>query len=139
MYVSTKSKFVSEVEFLPFYIKGLPVIFSFFGMFLVFYIQLFTFFHFFKTKFYYDLYLFLNCRWYIDSIINVHVNRLILSKSDLFFIKEIDKGILEFLGPRGLVFIFSLVVCNIKQKYIGRLQVYLVMLLFNILVVMGML
>ena len=139
LYVSTKSKFVSEVEFLPFYIKGLPVIFSFFGMFLVFYIQLFSFFHFFKTKFYYDLYLFLNCRWYIDSIINVHVNRLILSKSDLFFIKEIDKGILEFLGPRGLVFIFSLVVCNIKQKYIGRLQVYLVMLLFNIFVVMGML
>jgi NADH-ubiquinone oxidoreductase chain 5 len=139
LYVSTKSKFAPEVEFLPFIIKSTPIVFSFFGTFLVFYLHQFPPLNFFKSKIYYDLYLFLNSRWYIDSVVNVYINQFILSKSDLFFIKELDKGILEFIGPKGFVLVFSTIVRSIKQKYIGRLQVYLVMLLFNIFVLLGLL
>lgn len=92
---------------------------------------------FFKTKLFYDLYLFLNQKWYFDSIINTHINRYLLSVFDFFFIKELDKGFIEILGPKGFIFIFSILVNNIKQKYVGRLYVYLVIILFNIFLFLG--
>jgi NADH-ubiquinone oxidoreductase chain 5 len=63
IFVSTKSKLVSDCEFLPNYIKIFPLIFSFLGIFFILFFNLFSVKFIFKTRIYYYVYSFFNNKW----------------------------------------------------------------------------
>jgi NADH-ubiquinone oxidoreductase chain 5 len=94
-----------EIEFLPFYIKILPVIFSTFGT--IFSIIYYNFFYntFNILKNYtiiYYIYNFLNKKWYFDKMYNEFLIQNFISFGYNFTYKSQDRGFLETFGPRGL-------------------------------------
>ncbi len=110
IYINPINNQMIDAEFLPTFIKLLPVIFSFSGLFSAFYL------YFFKFKFLYKLktsnlglyfYNFLNRKWYFDKIYYEFINQYILKIGYNYSYKMIDKGLIEMFGPYGLVTIFS--------------------------------
>ena len=110
IYINPINNQMIDAEFLPTFIKLLPVIFSFCGLFSAFYL------YFFKFKFLYELktsnlglylYNFLNRKWYFDKIYYEFINQYMLKIGYNYSYKMIDKGLIEMFGPYGFVTIFS--------------------------------
>ncbi len=110
IYVHPHNIQMIDAEFLPTFFKLLPVIFSMFGLLLALVLYQFNF------KFFYELktsniglyfYNFLNKKWYFDKVYYELVNQNLLKISYNITYKLVDKGIIEFFGPYGLLFIFS--------------------------------
>jgi len=92
-------------EFLPFYIKIIPVLFSTAGtVFSILYYQYgLNSFNILKTnRNLYHVYNFLNKKWYIDKLYNELIIQHVLSSGYQFSYKAIDRGFLEVFGPTGL-------------------------------------
>lgn len=110
IYIHPNNIQIIDAEFLPTKIKLLPVFFSLFGMFLALFLYQLNFEFFYKLKiskiglYFYN---FLNKKWYFDKIYYELINQNILQISYNISYKLIDKGIIEFFGPYGLIFIFS--------------------------------
>jgi len=94
-----------EAEFIPAFIKLMPVIFSILGAILAFYMYING------SSALYDckinnwgskLYGFLNRKWFFDKIYNELLSQKILSFSYSSTYKLIDRGLFEALGPLGL-------------------------------------
>ena len=139
-----------DIEFLPLFIKNIPLIFSFFGITLAilfnFLLDLFIFssnhniilsnnFTKLNIKFpqyFINLIWFLNHKWYFDYIYNYYIGYSILKYSYECFYKLLDKGFIEILGPQGLS-----IVCYEISLICGRKQLgYLYHL--NLLVLLGL-
>lgn len=110
IYIHPQNIQMIDAEFLPIIFKLLPVIFSIFGLFLAIFLYHFNF------KFFYQIkisniglyfYNFLNKKWFFDKIYYEFINQNILQISYNITYKLIDKGIIEFFGPLGLLQIFS--------------------------------
>ena len=123
-----------DAEFLPTFIKLLPVIFSFSGLFSAFYL------YFFKFKFLYELktsniglyfYNFLNRKWYFDKIYYEFINQYILKIGYNYSYKMIDKGLIEMFGPYGLVTIFSFLSQQIVLLQTGYIYHYSLLILIS--------
>jgi NADH-ubiquinone oxidoreductase chain 5 len=110
IYVHPNNIQMIDAEFLPIIFKLLPVIFSLFGLFLAIILYQFNFKFFFYLKisntglYFYN---FLNKKWFFDKIYYELINQNILNISYNISYKLVDKGIIEFFGPYGLLFIFS--------------------------------
>jgi NADH-ubiquinone oxidoreductase chain 5 len=123
-----------DAEFLPSYIKLLPVIFSFSGLFSAFYL------YFFKFRFLYELkisniglyfYNFLNRKWYFDKIYYEFINQHMLKIGYNYSYKMIDKGLIEMFGPYGLVTIFSFLSQQIVLLQTGYIYHYSLLILIS--------
>ena len=133
-------------EFLETYYKLLPLIVSFFGIFICFIIynikiNLYLCKLFLNSKNLRFLYFFINKRWFFDLIYNYIINYFYKISFNIFFIK-IDRGFLEILGPLGLTRLFY----NLSNNYINYFQsgffkyylkIYLIFILifFNIIII----
>jgi NADH-ubiquinone oxidoreductase chain 5 len=137
IFISTKSKLVSDCEFLPNYIKILPLIFSFLGISLILFFNLFSVNFIFKTRVYYYVYSFLNNKWYFDRFFNYYINSFIIRWSLLFFLKEVDKGFVELLAPKGLVFLSYVITKELKQVYYGRYYIYISFIILSGFLILG--
>jgi len=92
---------VSDNEFYPYYIKLIPLFFSFFGIFFAFFILN-------PWKNIYILTI-MNRRFFFDSIINYFFAFKFLNFGYLYTFKFIDRGFFEYFGPIGLLrIIYSL-------------------------------
>jgi proton-translocating NADH-quinone oxidoreductase chain L len=110
IYIHSKNIQMIDAEFLPTIFKLLPVIFSMFGLFLAIGLYYFNFKLFYKIKisnFGLYFYNFLNKKWFFDKIYYEIINQNILQMSYNTTYKLIDKGIIEFFGPSGLLQLFS--------------------------------
>jgi len=106
-YNSQNYQTLLNAEFLPFYIKIIPVCFSFFGTFcaILYYSFLFKNFNVFKlNKNIRHIYTFLNKKWFIDKIYNELLIQHFLSLGYTFTYKSLDRGFLETLGGFGFGF-----------------------------------
>ena len=106
-----------DLEFIPLFIKNLPLIFSLFGIFLGillnYILDLFknikytnknnydNLIVFYPQNFYIFLWFFYH-KWYFDYIYNYYFGYTILNYSYNCFYKLIDKGFIEILSPNGL-------------------------------------
>jgi NADH-ubiquinone oxidoreductase chain 5 len=90
-----------SAEFIPVYIKLLPVIFSILGFFLGFFLYFLYKGLIFNKKFRL-FYIFLNRKWFFDKLNSeLFLQKFILFCYSISF-KLIDKGFLELAGPKGL-------------------------------------
>lgn len=134
IYINPMNNQMIDAEFLPTFIKLLPVIFSFSGLFSAFYL------YFFKFKFLYELktsniglyfYNFLNRKWYFDKIYYEFINQYILKIGYNYSYKMIDKGLIEMFGPYGLVTIFSFLSQQIVLLQTGYIYHYSLLILIS--------
>ena len=128
-----------EAEFLPFYIKLIPVIFSLSGG-----ISAFILYLLFKTSFnsllswnYLQfIYHFLNKKWYIDNIYNKIIVKNILDFSYHISFKKIDRGLIEIVGPLGLVRFLQALILKIKTFQTGLIYNYAFLMLLGIICIL---
>ena len=92
-----------DAEFIPLFMKWLPVIFSLFGASLAF--ILYHFFTIELTSFklnFQTIYIFLNNKWHFDLIYNSFIVKPLLSFGHNISYKLLDRGFIEFIGPFGV-------------------------------------
>ena len=99
-------------------VKNIPLFFGGFGLLLVFliYNKFYVFCIFFKYRCYIFLLFFIK-KWHFDLIYN-YIGRYVFSASYAEVYQVIDKGFLEYFGPRGVVnscFLFSQLLLNSKK------------------------
>lgn len=114
-----------DAEFLPYYIKMLPVFFSILGACLAFILNnyfseaVYNF-----TKKYSYLYTFLNKKWYFDNIYNKYIVNSFLFFGYHISFKTIDRGFIEIFGPLNIVRIIDKLVINFNKIQTGYLYHY---------------
>lgn len=126
-------------EFLDFYYKLIPLIYSFFGMVtsLVFY---FVFYNLslsvVTNSFLNSFYFFLVKKWYFDLIYN---NLFVFNLLGFFYtltFKLIDRGLIEFFGPLSIVRLINKVSISFSFFQTGFLYNYIFIMLLGLIVFM---
>ena len=116
---------ILNAEFLPLFIKLLPVIFSCLGMLSSFIIYSFVNkklkLNFKKSRLGHSLYTFFSKKWFFDKIYNEVIGQSILYAGYNYTYIIIDRGILEFLGPYGISRLVYSKALNIKGFHSGLL------------------
>jgi proton-translocating NADH-quinone oxidoreductase chain L len=117
IYVSSSSYTFADIEFIPFSLKILPLVFSLIGIsgaiilnlfmykVLVSYITRYCFltnrFFLRVISFILSVNWFLSNKWYIDYIYNYYLGSFVLKYGYNLFYKVLDKGFIEIYGPTG--------------------------------------
>nr|YP_009118091.1 NADH dehydrogenase subunit 5 [Malawimonas californiana]AJF22851.1 NADH dehydrogenase subunit 5 [Malawimonas californiana] len=107
--------YIFESEFIPYYIKLIPVLFSITGAFMAFIFYIF----FMKTLYKMNIssigisvYTYLNKKLFFDILYNEFIVKKLYSFGYNISFKLIDRGIIEIIGPYGL----SSIVLNLTSK-----------------------
>ena len=126
---------LSDIEFINLFAKLFPLILTILGSCLAYLIYAFELnsFFFFKQKLGFKyLYSFINKKWYFDRFYNQFISQNILNLSYFFAYKDIDRGLLERLGPSGIAkAVFS---CSDRLKVLqsGFIYHYLLLMFISI-------
>ncbi len=139
IYISAINNSIYDAEFLSAFIKNIPVIFSISGGVLSFLFLNFNSRFVFDIKISYlgaKLFKFLNSKWYFDNLYNFFIVKPILALGHEITYKIIDRGALEFFGPRGIfntLIIFSRIVSTTQ---IGQLYNYTFTIIIGITILL---
>jgi NADH-ubiquinone oxidoreductase chain 5 len=134
IFVLPQNNLLIESEFIPVYIKLIPTVFSFSGAILAIVLN-----HFY-VKFLYNaslsnvgltLYAFLNKKWYFDKLYNEYLNKPIMSFGYFISFKSLDKGLVEILGPYGIVSSFNPFIKVISKFQTGYIYHYAFLMLIG--------
>ncbi len=91
-----------ESEFLPIYIKLIPLFVTLLGIIIRFIIYNSTY-----TRHYKTIFTFFNQKWHFDNIYNHYIRQPILYIAYRHTFLHIDRGFLETFGPNGFIRFFS--------------------------------
>ena len=135
IFQDTKKIFVLNSEYMLTFFKFLPFIFSIFGV--LFSLIFYWFFN--KYFFYYinsfkNIYWFFNKKWYFDNIYN-NISDFLMYLSYHFFFKLLDRGILELIGPLGVVLLINKIKKILFKIHTGYYYHY-ILIIFFILVIL---
>lgn len=121
--------------------KLLPLLFTFFGTFLALFAYLVKLNSFYNLKATANYKLFFNFflkKWYFDKIYNEIVSQNVLKAGYQISYQAIDRGLLERVGPAGLIEVLAVMVSKLKAYQSGSifsyLYYFLLLTLFFILV-----
>jgi len=126
-----------EAEFLPLWVKLIPFGLSMFGVIMSFVIYYFltriTFTSLINWTFLYiKVYTFLSRKWYFDLIYNKYLARFYFFVSYYCTFKLMDRGILEYFGPLGLVRSADHISNKLMQLHSGYLYQYIFLSLVSL-------
>lgn len=130
-----------DSEFIPFYIKNIPFIFTILAIGSVFLIENFFMFCFSKFKlhpFSKNIIIFFNKKWFFDLLYNEFIGIPFLKFCFFSTFKSIDKGFLEFFGPFGLKNLSFSISNFLKRKQTGSISDYLSYLFIFTLFFLGL-
>ncbi len=129
-----------EAEFLPAYIKLLPVLFSFFVSLVCFYLYS-EYHHIFYlgtdsqfAKAGRFIYSFFNKKWFFDAVYNFYIVRVILTFGYNTTFKLLDRGIIELIGPTGLVRTFDNLSMRVRNLQTGYIFNYIFFMIVSVIV-----
>jgi NADH-ubiquinone oxidoreductase chain 5 len=125
-----------ESEFLPFYIKNIPLFFSLFGVFIAYFFYNYLFFFNKKLAIYINIYNFFHYKWYIDVLYNkIFVNFFFFISYN--YIKYIDRGFIELIGPLGIVRFINYFIIRLNSLQTGFLYNYFFLfIIFTIFIIL---
>ena len=124
-----------EAEFLPFEVKLIPFIFSILGLLTsVFIYQIY------ETKFvslntyknFYYFYSFFSKKWYFDNIYNHYIVNNILYFGYHISFKLIDRGLIELIGPLGIIRSLSVLTKKISSLQSGLIYHYVFLMVLGL-------
>lgn len=136
LFVLPQNYSLSDIEFLDIFFKLLPFFFTLFGLFLSFFIYTFWLTSFFKlkrSKNFKNAYSFFNKKWYFDRIYNQFVSQEVLLLSHAYSYKDVDRGVVEILGPFGIIHVINSNIQEIKGLQSGYISHYLFLFILGIL------
>jgi len=106
IFILPQNYLLTDIEFINLFAKLFPLILTLLGVFLAYFlysIELYSFLLIKKSALFKYFYNFFNKKWYFDRFYNQYISQSILNLSYIFSYKDIDRGILEKLGPWGIV------------------------------------
>jgi len=129
-----------ESEFLPFYIKNIPFFFSILGIFLVYFFNIYflKFYNKLNKKqkyFYYSFYRFFSYKWYIDVLYNKIIVKYFFNIS-YSYVKYIDRGLIELIGPLGIVRSLNFFMLRVNLIQTGFLYNYIFLFILSIIFIL---
>lgn len=128
LFVSPFRYFLSDIEFINIKYKILPLLITITAAISSYFLYKFKvqeYFELKKSKSFKIIYHFFNKKWYFDRIYNEIVSQKALDSSYNYFYKTIDRGLIEKIGPFGLVNNILNFVNFIKQFQTGFIFHYL--------------
>jgi len=126
-----------DVEFINLFFKLLPLFVTILASILVYFLYSFS------LKFYFDLkksysfklfYTYLNKKWYFDRVYNQFIGQNALNIGYFFSYKDIDRGVVEKLGPSGIIDAISIISNKVIVLQSGLVSQYLFITLFGIFI-----
>ena len=127
-----------ESEFLPFYIKLIPFIFSLLGLFSSILIYQLLEKKFVSLGVYYNVYhfySFLVKKWYFDIIYNYFVVNSVLYFGYNISFKLLDRGLIETMGPLGIVRSIKTTIRYMSKLQTGMIYHYILMMVIAIVLI----
>jgi proton-translocating NADH-quinone oxidoreductase chain L len=128
IFVLPQNYVLSDIEFIDLFHKLLPLLVSLLGAFSAYFIYSFdleSFYDIKKTKNFKIFYNFLNRKWYFDRVYNEFIGQQALNISYNFSYKSVDRGIIEKLGPSGIVSSIKYTVNHMNSLQSGQVYHYL--------------
>jgi NADH-ubiquinone oxidoreductase chain 5 len=125
---------IIDAEFAPVFFKLLPVFLSVFGA--IFALLLYTS----SSKILYLLkisevgrkfFVFLNKKWFFDKFYNEILNQTVLTFGYLISYKTLDRGLIEMMGPFGLIKTFSSISKILIKLHTGNFYDYSLWIFFG--------
>lgn len=120
-------------------LKLLPLIFSILGCVISFVVYRFSVFSYklvLDNSFLHLFYMFFNRKWYFDNVYNDFIVNFTIKTAYNIFVKSIDKGVLEFLGPLGLVDFFRAAAFRASSLQSGLVYHYVFIFLLGLVFVL---
>jgi proton-translocating NADH-quinone oxidoreductase chain L len=139
IFILPSNYIMTDIEFAHLFFKLFPLIMSILGGSLAYFLYGFGLSFFYvikKTVTFKIVYNFLNRKWYFDRIYNQFICQKTLNISYEFTYKDIDRGLIEKLGPSNVVVLVYAFFSSIKEIQTGRLFHYLLMFLINLIFLM---
>lgn len=124
LFILPTKLYTLESEWLDSSVKMIPLIFSFSGAGLAIFHYLFAFDSLVslkKSKFGRSLYTFLNRKWFFDKVYNEYISQALLKTAYKNTYQNMDRGLLEFLGPQGIstqVYIYTNKIASISLGFV---------------------
>jgi len=126
IFIKDKNLLFLQSEFIPFYIKNLPLIFSIGGVLL--YLYIYNTLNIWNIKLYY----FFQKKWYLDLIYNKFLVEKTFKLGYNVTYKILDKGFIELIGPEGISNMVLNLSDNLKKEQTKNLQDHLFYIIFGI-------
>jgi len=128
IFVNPNNYIMTDIEFLELEYKLLPLFVTILGTVSAYYIYVFKIFEYYDFKrsaFAKKIFNFFNKKWYFDRVYNEIIVQKVLKESHYYFYQDIDRGLIEKLGPSGIVTFITSTVKNLKQYQSGQVLHYL--------------
>jgi len=128
IFVLPQNYVLSDVEFIDLFHKLLPLIITLIGASFSYFLYAFGleyFYTFKKSRGFKVIYNFLNRKWYFDRVYNEFIGQKSLNISYQFAYKDVDRGLIEKLGPSGIVNSIRFVFVKINGLQSGHIYHYL--------------
>jgi proton-translocating NADH-quinone oxidoreductase chain L len=135
IFVLPQNHTLLDIEFIPLQYKLLPLVLSFFGASLAYLLHSFELSSFYSIKSgpqFKSIYNFLNKKWYFDRIYNEIINQNVLHVGHHYTYKDIDRGLIEKIGPSGVIETIIYIFRYFKALQSGVVFHYLFMFLISI-------
>jgi NADH-ubiquinone oxidoreductase chain 5 len=126
---------LTDIEFININFKILPLLVTISGVLYAFFLYQFnlqSYLDFKKTDLFKNFYTFFNKKWYFDRIYNQLLSQSFLSLSYNYFYKNVDRGLVELVGPTGIITDINMFVYKIKPIQSGYVLNYLLYFLVSI-------
>lgn len=116
-----------DIEFISLFFKLLPLLLTILGVAAAYYtytINITTYYNIKKTNGFKFFYNFLSRKWFFDRIYNQVLSQSVLNFSYFYTYKIVDRGLLEILGPLGVLTLIPAQIKNLKSLQTGHILHY---------------
>jgi len=138
IFINPQNYLLLDIEFINLFYKLLPLIVTLLGIFSAYFIYSYELLYFLKikkTKIFKVIYNFISRKWFFDRINNQFVSQNFLDLSYSLSYKDLDRGLLEILGPVGIIKTLNILNKYIKTYSSGNISHILFLLLLSIIIV----
>jgi len=138
IFINPQNYLLLDIEFINLFYKLLPLIVTLLGIFSAYFIYSYELLYFLKikkTKIFKVIYNFISRKWFFDRINNQFVSQKFLDLSYSLSYKDLDRGLLEILGPVGIIKTLNILNKYIKTYSSGNISHILFLLLLSIIIV----
>jgi NADH-ubiquinone oxidoreductase chain 5 len=128
LYSLPKNNVIPIIEFINLFYKSLPLFAALSGLFvgiIFYYFNIYNLFLLKKKETFQLVYLFFNKKWFFDRVYNQLLTQNFLYYGYYFSYKDLDRGILELIGPHGLIDNLQKSFEDIKNYQSGEIFYYL--------------
>jgi len=134
IFVNPKNYLLTDIEFLQLFYKLLPFFITILGSLVAVFLYFFNMSKYFNLKqnmIFKQILVFLNRKWYFDKYLVEIIGLPILNISYFYNYKDVDRGILEYFGPFGIINNIKDTVFTYKKLQTGYIYHYIFLLILS--------